>query len=64
MFFFLLTVKRKKQRKLPAAPDSLKGCGFTFGVVAEPDDADWEGKTEGLCFLLRTSLRAIAWELY
>jgi len=43
MFFFLLAVKRKKQRKLSAAPTSLKGCAITFGVVAEPDDADLGG---------------------
>jgi len=43
MFFFLLAVKRKKQRKLSAAPASLKGCAITSGVVAEPDDAGFCG---------------------
>jgi len=43
MFFFLLAVKRKKQRKLSAAPASLKGCAIISGVVAEPDDADLDG---------------------
>jgi len=63
MFFFLLAVKRKKQRKLPAAPDSLSvrclnlwcGCRTSrcrFGRLV--------GGSVLLCFcyLLRASLRA------
>ena len=54
MFFFLLAVKRKKQRKLSAAPASLKGCAIISGVVAEPDDPIWtvNGGVVLLVFLL------------
>jgi hypothetical protein len=37
------SAKESNQRKLPAAPASLKVCAFTLGVVAEPDDAGLGG---------------------
>jgi hypothetical protein len=44
------SAKESNQRKLPAAPASLKGCALTSGVVAEPDDADFGRLTGDLCF--------------
>jgi len=37
------SAKESNQRKLPAAPASLKGGALTSGVVAEPDDAGLGG---------------------
>jgi hypothetical protein len=46
LLFF--SAKKSNQKKLPAAPCSIKGCALALSVVAEQDKADLGWASVGL----------------